>query len=183
MRVVRAGASGLPGPRAPRSAKPQERASHFIEQEGEPHPFFTRRRRRRRCCRCRRRKRAPRRACTPGTAVACRPSTTGSTRPDSPEWGTRRTRASPVPGTRRSADASSGAGEGTGGTECPPGGGAVGRRGGLVNARWAEREGLSGALGSSYCLRSQGLADSFLLEEAGENQKSPGGRGCFGSES
>lgn len=127
----------------PAKHQPQERTSHFIKQESRQHPFI-RHIQRRRCCRCGRMKRAPRGACTPGTAVACRPSTTGSTGPCSSAWGTRRTRASLVPDTPRSADASSGAGEGTGGTERPPGSGAVGRRGGLVNAKWAEQKGMSG---------------------------------------
>lgn len=88
----------------PRKRQPQQRAPHFIKQEGGLHPF-TPHRRYHRCCRCRRRKRAPRGPCTPGTAVACRPSTTGSTRPGNSAWDTRRTPASLVPGTLRSADA------------------------------------------------------------------------------
>lgn len=150
---LRAGCAGwffrLAQSQIPAKHQLQERTSHFIKQESGQHPFIRHIQRPRRC-RCGRMKRAPRGVCTPGSAVACRPSTTGSTGPCSSAWGTRRTRASPVPGTPRSAVASSGAGEGSGGTERPPGSGAVGRRGGLVNARWAEQKGLSGALGSSY---------------------------------
>lgn len=88
----------------PAKHQPQERCiTLFIKQESGQHPFI-RHIQRRRCCRCGRMKRAPRGASTPGSAVACRPSTTGNTGPCSPAWGTRRTRASPVLGTPRSAD-------------------------------------------------------------------------------